>query len=71
MFGFAMLIERKLFLYLFVYPFKQLCLTAETGVHLIQLLYIYSAGGIQMVYTLSIVFAYLRWVWDRKGDRAD
>lgn len=37
-FGFAMLMYRKLFLCLFSYPFKQLYLTVETGVHLIQLL---------------------------------
>lgn len=38
MFGFALLMYRKLALCLFVDPFKQLCLTAETEVHLIQLL---------------------------------
>lgn len=48
--GLIMLIYRELFLCLFLYPFKQLCLTVEAGVGLTQLVCIscthclYSAG---------------------------
>lgn len=50
MFGFIMLIYRKLFLGLFLYQFKQLCLTVEAGIAFTQLVCIsctqclYSAG---------------------------
>lgn len=64
MFRFALLMCRKLSPCLFVHPFKQLCLTAETGVHLIQLLLIgcmwclESASGIRLVYTLDMLLTY-------------